>query len=58
MPKIERTLSKTEYQRLYYEKFRDRQKANTIKAYYERQQPKPDKNLEYQRIIQLFRQLT
>jgi len=58
MPKIERTLSKQEYQRLYYEKFRHRQKENSLKAYHERQQPKPDKKVEYRRIIQLFRKLT
>ncbi len=58
MPKIERTLSKKEYQRIYYEKFRDRQKENSLKAYHERQIPKPDKKVEYQRILQLFRKLT
>ena len=58
MPKIERTLSKQEYQRNYYEKFRDRQKENSLKAYYERKKPKPDKIQQYQQIINYFRKYT
>jgi hypothetical protein len=58
MPKKERTLSKAEYQYLYYEKFKERQKENSLKSYYERKKPKPDKNNEYLRIVKLFSKLT
>ena len=52
MPKPERTMSKKEYARLYYEKFRDRMKQKSLECYYERKQPKPDKMDAYRHIVE------
>jgi len=51
MPKPERTLTKQEYARQYYEKFRDRMLAKTKACYYERKKPKPDKMEAYMHIL-------
>jgi len=51
MPKPERTLTKQEYARQYYAKFRDRMLAKTKACYYERKKPKPDKMEAYRHIL-------
>jgi hypothetical protein len=53
MPKPERTLTKQEYARQYYSKFRDRMKDKSLECYYERKQPKPDKMEAYQYILDI-----
>ncbi len=54
MPKPERTLTKQEYARQYYSKFRDRMLEKTKECYLERKKPKPDKMEAYRHIFKLL----
>lgn len=57
MPKKERTLSKAEYSKKYYEMYKERMREKSLKCYYERKKEKPDKNEAYQNIIKLFKKV-